>query len=48
MMLEIIKTYHGCGMNITIAEMQELMPEEIEALFNEHQEMMSKIFDRKS
>lgn len=44
MMLEILTVYHGCGMQFTIDELQELMPEEVEAVFERQQEMLARIF----
>lgn len=40
MMLELLTIRKGCGMNIGLDEMQELMPEEIEALYDKYVDMM--------
>jgi hypothetical protein len=40
MIMELLTVRHGCGMNVTVDELQELMPEEVEALYDKYLEVM--------
>lgn len=40
MMMELLTVRQGCGMNVRIDELQELMPEEVEALHSKYIEVM--------
>ena len=39
-MMELLTIKRGYGMNITLDEMQELMPEEIDALYSKYVQML--------
>lgn len=44
MMLEIMTSYRGYGFSFTWADLQDMMPEEIEIVFRRQQDMLVKVF----